>query len=268
MSDDVLKPFEWFNLEKYDETCKALSYGQWINTLWLRREYWGFDPLNPPATTEHKHQHSLESYTWRRNKREYANFIDAVTSGEILDIENIPHEADSGFDAIRKLDLEDLGFPTDESGVLHETPEGLITLSIPSDETDDVIIIDDDNDMSNSNIWVEIDLNAPDELIISKLRKILNNERKDIGVLPSKYISDGDIDKLVNLRVLPYIDLMIFSKINNIEMSHVLISRLLYPDEYEKNIVERVRKTMPKVANAFMDDRLLLASEYKYGLGL
>ncbi|HHL9594550.1 TPA: DUF6387 family protein, partial [Citrobacter braakii] len=78
---------------------------------------------------------------------------------------------------------------------------------------------------------------------------------------PSKSLNDAMIGKIINLRLLQYLDAILFSKRERLEINHVALARVLYPDEYDVNPIERVRKTMPELSASVMNAGFLNASE-------
>lgn len=279
MIEDVLKPFEWFRIDKYDEACKQLSYEQWIFMLWERCNFWNFDPLVPPVS---KYK-SLERWIkpmWEKKKVRYQKFIEQIMNGDAIDVYKLD-SGDGGYegyikehegDALTKINSSYLNFIAANNGIDGMSPEEYME-RINNDDpkyinltTRRVVDYDIENEGEKSSLYIEVDLNARDDVIFEGLKKMLGHERQKRGISPVKYITEKDIDKFINLRVIHYLDLIIFSKAMSLCVNNVVLSRLLYPDEYKANPVERVRKTMPELAKYVMSERLLMASEYKKAL--
>ena len=85
---------------------------------------------------------------------------------------------------------------------------------------------------NESRVYTHFDLeNSSDEEIIGSLRALLPVWRKEYGIKSRKQeaFGLGKILKLVDYRILPMIDLLMWAKLNDVSLSNTIISRVLYP---------------------------------------
>lgn len=85
---------------------------------------------------------------------------------------------------------------------------------------------------NESRVYTYFDLeSSSDEEIIGSLRALLPVWRKEYGIKGSKQeaFGLGKILKLVDYRILPMIDLLMWAKLNDVSLSNTILSRVLYP---------------------------------------
>ncbi len=85
---------------------------------------------------------------------------------------------------------------------------------------------------NESRVYTHFDLeNSSDEEIIGSLRALLPVWRKEYGIKGRKQeaFGLGKILKLVDYRILPMIDLLMWAKLNDVSLSNTILSRVLYP---------------------------------------
>ncbi|EIC2093731.1 hypothetical protein K9559_004653, partial [Escherichia coli] len=85
-------------------------------------------------------------------------------------------------------------------------------------------------------VMVEIDLaNGTDEEIAESLKAALPQWRKVRGIEPDVTeairFGYGTIKKIINYRLLPMIDILVWSKLYKVRISEDRLSRLLYTDD-------------------------------------
>jgi len=85
---------------------------------------------------------------------------------------------------------------------------------------------------NESRVYTHFDLeSSSDEEIIGSLRALLPVWRKEYGIKGRKQeaFGLGKILKLVDYRILPMIDLLMWAKLNDVSLSNTILSRVLYP---------------------------------------
>lgn len=85
---------------------------------------------------------------------------------------------------------------------------------------------------NESRVYTHFGLeSSSDEEIIGSLRALLPVWRKEYGIKGRKQeaFGLGKILKLVDYRILPMIDLLMWAKLNDVFLSNTIISRVLYP---------------------------------------
>jgi hypothetical protein len=89
-----------------------------------------------------------------------------------------------------------------------------------------------------------IDLNATDEQIVSDFRHWLTEYRKSTGIkAPTNNFTEKHFKEWQQWRVLPYIDLVMMAKAEGKSLTQARIAGLIFPDERDIDIVDRVRRT-------------------------
>ncbi|MBN3239607.1 DUF6387 family protein [Pectobacterium carotovorum] len=277
MVEGVFEALKWFSIDKYDKASRELTYGQWIYLLWSRREFWDFSPDTPPVWN--KKFGSIQQNIWEQKKCDYWKFIEQITNGDAINLSKLKlndsgycDDTDDYFPGISKINASYLqflagnnlidGMSTDEYlDKIHNNDTKYINTQ--NRHVIDIEIIDENK---QSDLYVEIDLDARDDVIFDGLKKLLSIERHKRGITPVRYLTESDMKKFSNLRLLHYLDVMIFCKAKSLDVNNVILSKILYPDEYEANPVERVRKTMPELAKTVTSEKFLMASEYKFSL--
>lgn len=85
---------------------------------------------------------------------------------------------------------------------------------------------------NESRVYPSFDLeSSSDDEIISSIRTLLPVWRKEYGIIDKKQetFGIGKILKLVDYRIIPMMDLLMWSKLNSISLSNTILTRVLYP---------------------------------------
>ena len=110
----------------------------------------------------------------------------------------------------------------------------------------------------NGRIETTIDLDgSTDTEILEELRTLLPMWRKQLNLAePAKnecgMVGPSTIKRIIEYRVIPMFDLMIWAKINGFEYSAEQLSRVLYPDEIVS--AKHVSDTRKPFATKFIDE--------------
>lgn len=111
--------------------------------------------------------------------------------------------------------------------------------------------------------FAAIDLYASDQEILLAMKKWLIKTKADFGV-PKKgkaFFNDADMRNWHKNRLLQYLDLTLFAHIEGIELLDHEIAALLFPDEYELNITDKIKDTVrpnaEKMRNGTVVERLI-----------
>lgn len=114
---------------------------------------------------------------------------------------------------------------------------------------------------------VLVDLNATDQQIIADFSKWLTNKRAEANTTDiNNYYSDEkitikSIHEWSTSRVLAYIDLTNYASLRESFIPNHLMGDLLYPDQFDINLAERVRKKIKPLANKLQNAQFLSALE-------
>ena len=96
---------------------------------------------------------------------------------------------------------------------------------------------------------IEVDVSGSDEQIKEHFSDWLSNQRAaDLELnRRSTRIGKNDFNVWIASKIIPYFDLVTISKIDRVRLSNHKIGDLLFPDEIDVDVAERVRKvTKPK----------------------
>ena len=108
-----------------------------------------------------------------------------------------------------------------------------------------------------SDAHVVIDLSATDEQIMNDFSNWLEYFRKYIDYpTQKKLITQSDFDQWIEYRVIPYLDLALIAKLEGKKITQNQIARLIFPDEYEVDIVERLRKVTKPIAQRLIKNEI------------
>lgn len=128
---------------------------------------------------------------------------------------------------LRDLDLlQRVGYSADASSVPTSKEVGVRKLRD----------IDEFYDGHPLYLWLNIEFLTDDE-VIEHIKRMLPQWRKDYGVgepaIGSFRFGLSTVKKVINLRVIPMLDLLLWAKRNDAKISYEQFSRLLYPNDSE-----------------------------------
>lgn len=136
-------------------------------------------------------------------------------------------------------ELENTSDVTEEQQALIETPYNLLCKN---------------RGINTENLTnVSIDLAATDEQIKQDFCHWLSEYRKAIGYESNKKnFSDKNLAEWVQWRLLPYLDLLFVAAIEEKTLTQPKMARLIFSDEYDVDIVDRLRRTTKPKAEWLM----------------
>lgn len=114
---------------------------------------------------------------------------------------------------------------------------------------------------------VSVNLTSPDELILASFKSWLGKRRKYLQEnagdfeIEQKPFSQKQFDKWERLELLGFIDLVIIANRYDSKISNHRIGALLFPDEYDTDTGERVRKVIAPEVKFVLQDTTLMALE-------
>jgi hypothetical protein len=115
---------------------------------------------------------------------------------------------------------------------------------------------------ADSTQLVYVDLYASDEQLLADFQNWLNAKRDLLKMrVPKKNISDIEMKEWHRYRALALIDLDIFCVLTRTTISNATIGSLLFPDEYDVDLSERMRKVVRPMASRLMRSDLLSAMD-------
>jgi len=111
------------------------------------------------------------------------------------------------------------------------------------------------------SLSAEIDLAAPDKIIIEDFRRWIKSARETFSIQSRSYFTDAMLESWSRNRLLPFIDLTIWARENNTNISDAAMGNTLFPDEFDVDLPERIRKVVRPKAHWIMQKSVLTAIE-------
>ena len=93
---------------------------------------------------------------------------------------------------------------------------------------------------------VDVNICAPDKIIMTQFEKWLKDIRKDYGLIKVKSFSDSDLDLWGKHRILQYLDIKNWCETESYTPTLFEYARILFPDMPNQ---EKIRKTTRQVAD-------------------
>jgi hypothetical protein len=113
---------------------------------------------------------------------------------------------------------------------------------------------------SNYKPMLTIDINASDEQLKKEFEEWLNDFRKTTKYKArEKIFTSKTMEKWVEYKVLPYLDLTLIAKAENKRLTQHKLGELLFPNEDKVDTTERIRATAKKHAKPLLDRKTLAA---------
>lgn len=242
---------EWFNLDDY-ENLKYMNRNQW-RLVWLYRCHAytylkgdGEKFFSVDAETISKFPLNIKNNNFRDDLISSDDLIGEVNDSFIFFIYELAKIW--GNNEFIKV-LDNVGKYVEESKAKQENIE---------DIWDDVSISDyaelglDNSKMTEKinehfGLIISIDTHFSDEAIFKQFKEILSSYRKKRRE-NGKIISESEIKSLIEYKVIPYIDLMLWGMITGKKIRDQEIADVLFPDEYDISRIDTVRQTVKKRA--------------------
>jgi hypothetical protein len=103
--------------------------------------------------------------------------------------------------------------------------------------------------------YVSVDLEASDDQLKEDFSSWLKKTRIDTQKNKKRsYIKQTDFDQWVEYGVMPYLDLTFMSKLEGKKITQDKLGQLIFPDEFEVTISERIRKVTKPLAERLIND--------------
>lgn len=243
---------DWFDVNKY-QPAEDMTLEDWVTAFRHRTAIGCMVDISPSVDDPHiaKYVSELMEHPIR-SLRPGANAFDGLATGRpkvwdkqlfyfLTDLEIINHPKMSDFKSV--LDL----FGTEHF-----------------DEASDVLFQSVDEVSRERGLpmlpeqVVHVDLNATDERLVSDFRVWLNEKRTRLASLaPKRNVSAVEMKEWAQFCVLGCIDLDIFSRSVGGSISNATLGLLLFPNEYDVDLSERVRKVTRPMAAKVMSGAFL-----------
>lgn len=147
---------------------------------------------------------------------------------------------------------------------LTDTPEWQIEPSDTAAERPEIPAFVQKYDDS-SFAFATVDLNASDDELADDFRKWLRHARETRGVrAAAREFSLNDMQKWADMRVLAYIDLQSWLLLTEQKATNAVLGRVLFPDEFDIGLDDRVRKVVADYAADLMSPHVVRAMQSQY----
>jgi hypothetical protein len=258
---------DWFNLEKYD-SAKDLDATGWYLQLRRRAIYSRhFDNLKGEhkAFLEKKHEKELEQIhsegVIRGSLHEYVHDLKPIIDGkavEELTVLDVNHLMKDMYSLIDGWDEITRKVPNLNAGSLPESKWERLT----DDECKILLDQISKHQLDWSKVFLKLDLNLPDNLIIQQFTSLLKDKRASLDqniIKPAK--RRPDFDGWVKAGVLPYIDLAYWAQSQGARITNRCMADAIF--RHGEGGEEVVRKTTKVMAEQLLDWRV---AHYLYAL--
>jgi hypothetical protein len=96
---------------------------------------------------------------------------------------------------------------------------------------------------------VKVNLYATDDNIRRGFDAWLATARQATGITTAKkQYNQRDFDQWEKYRILPYLDLTMWARANNVQLTQQTLGEALFPDEIDVSLAERIRKVIDPMA--------------------
>ena len=256
---------EWFSLKNYDQSKNLDAYGWWLH---LSRRMAALDAI------ERGYHYDLSKFF--RNPvlnnseiNEIRNKLSWV-SPLANDTPNAPKlkNAKLHTDTVRSLPLLWIAYGENDDQDVREAVDNFKS-SKDTDTDADLLFTPYDLYLkskglnNNGLLLLEVDCNATDEKILADFSSWLKAARDEFGSVRAMSFTKATFQEWVSYGVLPYIDLTLWAKYNNVRLTQYAIGRAIYPDDDEScsDPTERIRRTTKAKADWLMNWALLRSLE-------
>lgn len=257
-----------FDISKY-QGCARFSLFEWVNALQSRHNVWESDPEfdeiwpgSHALDKEFAERLIEDPLEVGRHQISHADAYDQAVEGTTLwDASQIARMLES----LRpRLEREQ----KPQEGKEHPTSfDSAPTWSLRC--FDELILDSGGNEglILAGTAYVTVNLCATDEEIMRSFRSWLKGKRRSTsksgleGPKAKRYSEQSAIE-WTEKKVLPYLDLKLISRAHGVEMTNYRIGELLFKEETDVDIAEKIRKVVKPCAEHLMNNVELFAIYY------
>ena len=262
-SRSTLKP-EWFDLSNYD-VCSTWALGDWAQAVGLRSFL---------IQLAEDHQNHPSGDHWRHVILQHVGSNAQLPTCQEDDDENDEPAALPPRKSVAALSLEEATF------IHHRFRDSLENrdCAILSEEDAKLLIKTPEdspfaNDVYDETLFkklgyevaaelyfthVTVDLSAPDEILFEDFKHYVETERARLNWHSrTKRFSPRDFQDWHQNRLLPFLDLTLWARAKEVKLTNADIAEILFPDEYDVDLVSRVRRTVKPKAELLVSDAIV-----------
>lgn len=244
--------FSWFDLSKYD-SVENFNIDDWYYQLDKRRVIHKFSKENPETIEK------VGVERW--------NDINRIAKKHIASIKNEPiftyQKPKRRVLSVRDASFFDLHLAT----YTNKTLENVFNLSdyeLLHEMGKTPVVSKPDKGTGFDRAILTIDVGATDEQLINDFSQWLKNHRTITKYkVREKRFTSKDFEKWISNKVLPYLDLTLIANAEDKQLTQNTVGRLLFPNEYDVDLTERIRRSVKPLAELLIDNKTLEALNYQ-----
>ena len=237
----VTEPPSWFRLENY-EVCESMSLLQWARALNVRRvvsrlllgESDSFEGLAIDHLGALIKWCSIDvaQTSWKQLPNEILRTMSFTPWGTVSPVSSM----DLSMHQKRYRLLQENGVVPIEDDSSFFNP---VELNYPAKVFRDRV----------GKVFARINIMAPEAVILDDFKKFIQEYKQSLGIegIADKY-DESDCRKWHELKILPYLDLLSWLMNTGQKMTNSKIGNILFPDEFDIDLSERIRKVTKPLA--------------------
>jgi len=230
----------WFDLKNY-EAFKTMSLVEWIKRLSDRHLYYGiFGSYQNGYIRDDVEEEEVRLFLSRA--------ADCLKKGDsTILVSDVPKSSRS---SVNDLTMFEVWIMAQDDRLIHIQPDRC------EDAFNEEIVFQPYGIDEDHQAIVNINLFATDEQIKQDFTDWLENSRRMTDIKPQKKLfSQVDFDYWIEYGVIQYLDLVLIAKIEGKKITQNQLARLIFPNEYNIDIVERLRKVTKPTAESLMKNK-------------
>jgi hypothetical protein len=230
----------WFDLKNY-EHLKNTSLEDWAELLQDRFIYYSIVEI-------HEHDILQNNIEDENLSLFISSVVTALKHGDSVFIDETPKHLRT---SVNDLSLYEVWLMSKDPRMILIQPDRC------KDELSKIALEPFGVDKDNRLARVTVNLSAPDEQIKKDFSNWLANCRQETDIKSKKKLfTQADFDHWVEYGVVPYLDLMIISKIEGKKITQNKLAHLIFPEEYDVDRVGRLRQVTKPAAESIIDNEI------------
>lgn len=236
----------WFDLRKYD-AVEGFDISDWYFQLEKRQTIQLFAKENQDLMDR------VHISRWKVINNNTKKYIASIKENPVLDVSKYKRTIQSVRDT-NFFDLHMAASGNEEIKKLINSPDD----SFDFNKSDSLIISRPKSSVYMNRAMLTIDLSATDEQLTNDFNDWLKSHRLTTNSrVREKRFSSKDFSKWINFRILPYLDLTLIADAEDKTLTQNMLGRILFPDEYNVDLTERIRRSVKPIAEQLLEKKVL-----------
>ncbi len=258
---DIACP-DWFELEAY-EYSREMNLDWWANALWERAVVHGRipyidcddGPYESTATEAECRSEIIDVFESTKNRRisklraaceyseEFSRPVSSLNFGDlstICDYSRDYHAESFSNTSVYRSIKNDVFTLTNDRALEGKSVDEFINMHYLKGE---------DSFPTTFDAYVRFDISAPLSILLEQFRAAVVEKKKLYGI--SKTVAgyvEKDVEKWADLKILAFLDLAAWYEVEGKFPSDQALGLMLYPDELQVSLDERIRKVVKPLA--------------------